>query len=656
MSAIVGTYYFGDRVSKYQIIEQMLGTLVHRGKDGLGIWNESCLGLGHRLLWTTPESIQEKQPLISDCGNIVITADARIDNRDELIKSLDLDTNSAKTITDSDIILRAYQKWAEKCPEKLLGDFAFAIWNSNTQQLFCARDHFGVKPFYYYYSEQIFVFASEIKAILSVPEVPARINEKRIGDYLELLFHDKEITFYENILRLPPASWIKIDANGKTIQSYWSLDPTYELKLNSDAEYAAKFQEIFTEAVRCRLRSAFDVGCTLSGGLDSSSVTCVSRKLLQQQRATFKLHTFSAIFDELKECDEREYINPILEQGGIEAHFIDGDCLNLFSKLEDAFKYQDEVFYAPNWFMTWELYNRANKEGVRILLNGFDGDNVVSMGYGRLSELAKSSRWLSLAKQVWGLSKTWEQNFFKYFASYVQYYGFRPVFNRYRILRLLQRIYRFVWHKIKTIFNISSAPKPDSKPLIASEFARRIDLSARQEEYKKIKTNLGQDERKRHYRNLATGQSSLALEIMDRSMAAFGIEPRYPFWDKRLVEFCLSLPAEQKLDFGFDRVVMRRAMTDILPKKVQWRRGKTDFSSNFARGMHSFDEKQWHEFKIANQELLQKYSNVATLNELYQQFSADGFDNTQNAKDLWKIVSLISWLQYTTNKLSILKD
>jgi asparagine synthase (glutamine-hydrolysing) len=161
----------------------MVDILAHRGPDGAGAWSEESVGLGHRMLHTTPESLNEKLSLVDDRRGLVLTADARLDNRDELITALGFGGRPCEELTDSELILGAYKRWGERCPERLLGDFAFAIWDRRRQELFCARDHIGVKPFYYHRAGKLFVFASEIKALLCVPEVPRRLNEVRVAPF-----------------------------------------------------------------------------------------------------------------------------------------------------------------------------------------------------------------------------------------------------------------------------------------------------------------------------------------------------------------------------------------------------------------------------------------------------------------------------------------
>jgi asparagine synthase (glutamine-hydrolysing) len=650
VSAILGIHYLDGRPLDRDYLERMVDILAHRGPDGATIWCRDSVGLGHRMLWTTPESLLEKQPLVDQSGELIITADARIDNRDELLHTLNLDSGPPEKITDSQLILAAYQQWGEDCPDKLLGDFAFAIWDGRKQQLFCARDHFGIKPFYYYASKQNFVFASEIKAIFCLPEVPQEINEVRIGDYLASMFHDVTSTSYQDILRLPPAHRMTVSNRGIQLQPYWALNPHREIRLGSDEEYAAKFREIFTEAVRCRLRSAFPIGSSLSGGLDSSSITCVARGLLAE-KGEQPLHTFSAVFDKLTECDERTYINAVLAQDGLKPHYIQADQISPLKDIELMFWHQDEAFYAPNWCMGWALHKAAQQQKVRVLLDGFDGDTTVSHGYGYLSELARAGRWFTLTKEVKGLAHALDESFPRWLWSYIKHFGIQATVSKYRVLRLLHRI----GSSIKSFFQRPNGQLPeqaDWSDLLNQKFVARIGLEERHQAWKKVQGHLGLDERERHYRNIATqGLPQFAAEMMDKSMAAFSLEPRYPFWDKRLVEFCLALPPEQKLHLGWDRVVMRRAMTNILPVEVQWRRGKTDFSSNLAHGLLFFEKESLDQLVPYGLGNLTQYLDIPVLEKIYQRFlSSTPQEAGIDVRDIWTVVSLALWLKYTARR------
>src|ERR1700722_8517306 len=209
MSGLVGIFRRDGELASADSLMEAVGAIVHRGPDASGVWLKQSIGLGHCMLWTTPESEHEPFPFEDPESGLVITSDARIDNRTELIESLRL-RKPHDEITDSSLILEAYKKWGEESPAHLVGDFAFAIWDRRNDKIFCARDAMGVKSFYYFLSDKVFVFASEIKAINRFPEVPRRLNEVRVLDHLVNLFEDRTITFYKDILRLPPAMTLSV--------------------------------------------------------------------------------------------------------------------------------------------------------------------------------------------------------------------------------------------------------------------------------------------------------------------------------------------------------------------------------------------------------------------------------------------------------------
>ena len=638
MSGIAGIYRLDGSPVKSENLHRMIDILAHRGPDGADSWCDRAIGLGHRMLWSTPESLLEKLPFTK--GDLTITADVRIDNRSELIPQLNLGNRLPEKITDSEVILAAYEKWGDRCPEELLGDFAFAIWDSCKQQLFCARDHFGVKPFYYYASESLFIFATEIKALFCVSDVPRQINPLRMGDYLLGMFHDTAMTSYQEVFRLPPAHRMTVCATGVELSSYWELDPTRTLPPASNEEYALQLQEIFTEAVNCRLRSAYPIGSTLSGGLDSSSITCVARNLLKQ-KAREPLHTFSAVFDSMPECDERSYTKPIFEQGGLLPHFVQGNHQTALENIEKMFWHQDEAFYAPNWFMNWPLYAEMQQQGVRIMLDGSDGDNAVSKGYGLPNELAAAGRWLEFTRQVWKLSEVSPLPFWKVLWSYFYHYNLKQFVERHWLLRGFRKAVVFVFSNRK----VNERRQRDK--LLSPKFSKKMKMTEREQEWRKTQGHDGLSERQRQYRNLVKqGTESFALEMMDKTVAAFNIEPRYPFWDKRLIEFCLALPAEQKLHDGWDRVVMRRAMSGILPTEVQWRHGKTDFSVNLTNSL--VDNPQTLTEALTSLDFAEAYIDRSALNDIYRRLIET--PSSKDARQLWIGLSLALWIRYVSKE------
>lgn len=578
MSGIVGFYYIDGRPAKLRSLTQMVDVLAHRGPDGSHIWSEGSLGLGHRMLFTTPESRQEKFPMVSSSENFVLTADARIDNRQDLIHRLGLSPRQTSAYTDGQLILKAYEKWGENTPEFLVGDFSFAIWDRQQQKLFCVRDPLGVRPFYFFKSHRFFAFASEIKGLLSLEEIPCQPNQTQISKYLSGYFlpRGEGESYYQDIWELSPGESLTVDHAGHIQRrTYWKPDLSYELKLSSDEEYVEAFRETFTQAVSRRMRSAFPVGSTLSGGLDSTSIACTAQRLLDEQGSTDRLKTFSAVFPVVAEIDgridERSYMQAAKEKSRFDAYDFLADQEGPFEDITKMAFHGEEPIPAPNFYMDWGLFKQAQQQGVRVLMTGIDGDTTVTYGYQYLEELASRFRFLKLYQEAKALSQVeplgtpksimWrfglQSNLPESYVKAIQKIRNRPVAD-------------FNWQVDHTLLKNNFANETGVRDLVMSSFGQAMvgrpsKLSSREV----------------HLLGLQQGSVSLALTWLDKTGGAFGLEARHPFCDRDLVELCIALPSHQKLKQGWTRSILRRAMQDTLPEKVQWRVGKGNLSANF---------------------------------------------------------------------------
>ena len=255
MSGIVGIYNSDGRPVDRMDIKAMTDSIAYRGPDGSGVWTDGPVGLGHLMLQTTPESLHEKLPMLDETGNLAITADARIDNRDKLISSLNFNGRPKEAITDSELILASYKKWEETCPEKLLGDFAFAIWDSVKKKIFCARDPIGIKPFYYHFDGKTLRWASEPRAILQDKKVPQEPNLPLIGRLLVNEYSEREETLYKDIYRLTPSHFMLVEEGRLRKGEYWDIDPKTEIRYRANQEYVEHFLSIFGQAIKSCLRS-----------------------------------------------------------------------------------------------------------------------------------------------------------------------------------------------------------------------------------------------------------------------------------------------------------------------------------------------------------------------------------------------------------------
>jgi len=406
------------------------------------------------------------------------------------------------------------------------------------------------------------------------------------------------------------------------------------VRLPSDEEYAAAFREILTEAVRCRLRSAFPVGATLSGGLDSSSIACVARKLLAAE-GNRRLHTFSAIFPGLPEgdlpkIDERRYINGVLAIGGFEPHYVQADRLSPLADVDRVLWHEDEAFLAPNLYVHWALYGAARQHDVRIFLDGIDGDTTVSHGLGYLAELTRTGRWRTLVTEATALSK--QSSAFFTPRRIIWQYGLRPLIPESAV-----QIWRLLRGRPRSMRLANKAINP--------VLAGRVGLAERARTLPGNGSGPAHTARAEHWRSLTSALIPYTLELADKATAAFSLEARYPFFDRRLAEFCLALPPEQKLHQGWSRAIMRRAMAGILPQEVQWRFRKADLSPNFKRRLLDCERRTLDEVILHESQIIQEYVDVPALRAAYHRYSAQPMQAEEDSLTVYGAVILALWLQ-----------
>lgn len=582
------------------VIASMSAAIAHRGVDASGVACDGPVGMAHRLSWSTAESRHERQTGARAIPRSHIVADARIDNRSDLSETLRIAEPSQ--VSDAEVIVRAYERWGARCVEHLLGDFAFAIWDSRSRELFCARDPMGVKPFYYFESRDLFAFGSEARALFAVPEVPRAIDPLRIASFIDGTICERTHTHYKSIRRLPAAHTLTVSAATSSQSQYWRPDPERELRLSSSGEYAEAFLEIFTDAVKVRAHSVHPVGASLSGGLDSSSITCVARQLRRADGSS-ALHTFSLVFPSLPErdlrlIDERKYIESVVRGGGIVQNWVRGDEVSPTLGIDEILKHLDEPFAAPNLYLHCAMYRAAKASGARVFLDGFDGDTTVSHGFGRFNGLIDRREWDVFEREVRALAHRRGVRP----ESLLSHFGLPHLSHLARRGRWCDwgRIARQLTHRFDVPFGrtaIAHGVKPAAPALHGAYRAMR---GVRDEATSLLRAEIAQalrdhdqpeaaddeatwSERRSHVQALSLPAYQLTLEMADQCAAAFGIEPRYPFFDRRLIEFCLAVPDSEKLADGWPRLVFRRAMEGILPEEIRWRIDKGNLSPNFHR-------------------------------------------------------------------------
>ncbi len=556
--------------------------------------------------------------------------DGRIDNRAELRRLLESKGLRLRDDTDAEFVLKAYLCWGEGCPERVVGDFAFGIWDGFHQRLFCARDHMGAKPLCYFLSDQVFVLASEVKAILALDLVPEQVNKARILDYLvgHLEGIDKTSTFFRNVFKMAPAHTLAVTNQDARTRRYWSLDPTREVMHSSDEAYAQAFREIFSEAVRSRLRGATPVASMMSGGLDSTSIVGMARYILAEQGKE-PIRTFSAISDDDSDCLETKGVREMIAMGGIDATTISPRMTDVYaSHYSRIIQHTDDPFDI-NFYIPMAMYAAARNSGVSVVLDGVDGDIITSQDTAVIAHLVKKGHWQTALREARGLGSFFS-NHDGLSTSYLLWSALK------KSVPLGVRL------RLRPSYTAEVVKRTILDSFINVSLARSEDLEGRLATYGARRRGPNDTLRERHASNVDHPHLAVALDRYDRVASAFSLESRHPLTDKNLVEFCIALPWQQKLDGGWTKAAMRRAMTGLIPEPVRQSRLWPSPGADFAAAVLKYHETRVFDLIRTNDKEVYEFVDGSALFACYQRYRADG--NMQDGYRLLLIMSLSDWL------------
>ncbi|MDT3428822.1 asparagine synthase (glutamine-hydrolyzing) [Paenibacillus forsythiae] len=566
MGAISGIVVIGSDTDAAPAGSAIFEKLKACSFERTGEWTDHSVHLGCGIIYNTPESRLEELPRSNESRTLVLTADAIIDNRAELLESFKLEPEESRVITDSELILRAYEAWGYSCPEHLIGDYAFALWDAGKQELFLARDAMGSRTLYYSYERGFFAFCTIETPLLKLFGRPAELNEKWIADFLAIdgIQHEMECeeTVYRGIYQLPPAHYGIVNAEGFSKKKYWEpLRDIKPIRFKTDEEYVEAFKRCFSEAVECRLRSAGETGIFLSGGMDSGSIACVAAPKLAEKGK--KLHGFTSIpVPEFNERPPRMTIyNESREVGLIaEAYpnigmtyssFADKNCLTDIDELIQVFEQPYKVFQNMTWYHSF--LKLAAERNCAIMLNGQTGNNTISYGNFavHLVTLSRQGRIVSAARELYGFSRLVNEPVTKVLKSAI------PVVlpHRLKLWRHRTRLREFDrFHNV--VVKRSLVHKWNvTERLDQIEANTPISRFPDYEEDRKARTS------PLPFTHIGAVETKLSL--------ASGITIRDPSRDKRVFEFCLAIPSGQFVRSGQERYLLRRAMKGILPDPIR---------------------------------------------------------------------------------------
>ena len=591
MSAIAGIWRFDDKPEPARDCARMLAAQQIYGPHDERYWSDGPLAMGRRLFRTLPEDAHDRQPLQSRDGRLTLVADVRLDNRDELTAALGLPSGEAQQLCDAAILLEGLERWGEGALDRLVGDFAFALWDASAQKLSLARDFLGQRPLHFHRGRGFFAFSSMPKGLHALAEIPRAPDEQMVAEFLTLMPQWGPRSFFKDIARVEPAHIVTVTRDGVSSRRYWQLQrPRTGQQQGSD--YIERLRHHLDQAVRARLRGANGViGSHLSAGFDSGAVAATAARLLAPNNG--KVIAFTAVPRE--GYDGTDSRNRFGDEGplaaataalypNIEHVLIRSGHLSPIDDLDRRYFLFDLPLLNPFNSVWADAINRAAKNrNLPIMLSGRMGNLTVSYdGLELLPELLRSGRliklWQESAKLVANTSMRWRGAASKIFGP------FMPV---------------WLWTWANEIFTGHSYDVSGYTAIRAERLAE-LDLAA-------LALQRDLDLSYRPWKD----SFSLRLWVMHRTdpgntskgtLAGWGIDRRTPLEDRRLIEFCLSIPTEQYLSDGVPRALARRALADRLPQAVLNEQKK------------GFQAADWHEgLTAARADIAAELERLATL-------------------------------------------
>jgi asparagine synthase (glutamine-hydrolysing) len=556
MCGLCGIVALG-RPAEAEAVARMASSLDHRGPDGDGSFaSPAGAALAFRRLAIIDLSDAGLQPFASDDGSLRLVHNGEIYNYRELRRELEAHGHRFRSATDTEVIVRGYEQWGDECVRRFNGMWAIALWDERRRRLFCSRDRFGIKPFYYRWDGARLEFASEPKAFAG----PHRGNPRAIRDYVEQGYLDHtEATFFEGVRRVPPAHNLLLDEHGLRVERYWKLEPGDP----PQGDPAEAVRETFLDSIRLHLRSDVPVGTCLSGGLDSSAIVTTIDHLLRTEADVAapvgdRQKTFTAFFEDTG-FDERPYADAVVAKTRVEPHWVSFTDDDLIENLDAIVFTQDEPFGSTSMIAQWYVMRAAKAAGLTVMLDGQGSDEIFA-GYhtyfaSYFADLLRAGRLGELTREL---------------ASYRTLHGasvatlgemvVRP-FVPARVRWAARGRTRGGTQLLSGDLRSLSAPPEPNGAAFPDHLRRSLHL---------ILAHRGLPE---------------LLRYEDRNSMAHSLEARVPFLDIRLVELLFSLRGSDLIERGRTKSVLRRALGDLLPPPVRDRVDKMGFMTPEARFM-----------------------------------------------------------------------
>ncbi len=628
MCGIAGIISLDPSMVTVDRLKLMTDSIEHRGPDGHGHWisNSGNVGLGHRRLSIIDLSTHGAQPMHFAESRYSITFNGEIYNYLEIKKYLLSKGYVFTSASDTEVLLALFDLKREKCLEDLDGMFAFVIYDKKEHTVFCARDRFGEKPFFYAHKPgEYFFFGSEMKALWA-GGIPKDINNTMLYHYISYGIlenaNDKGETFYNGIRRLENAHYMYVNLENLTIQksSYWDIDILNVDDNISITQASSKFQELFYNSVKRRLRSDVPVGSSLSGGLDSSLVVCVIDELIKG--TSIKQKTFSARFPGFHK-DEGSYMEMVVKKTGADAFYTYPNDAGLIEKLNKIAYHQEEPVGSASICVQYDVMKLAKDNGVIVLLDGQGADEILAGYHNYYNPYFQELRLKDKSQ---------------YHIEIANYSKLHP--NGHVNTSIAADLKKHIWNAFPALlepyFKIKNNVREFINPIFNQDFRTHFSDSSYLEN--NLISSNNSLSASLYNSTMVKGLSEL-LRYADRNSMAHSREVRLPFLSHELVEFLFTLPAGYKIHRGWTKYIMRKSFENILPSKITWRKDKIGFEPPQKSWMDSSSVKD----VIQNRKELLVKKNILNKKVLEQQpMSGAANDLGDNNWQYWMAGNLFS--------------
>ncbi|HMB17661.1 MAG TPA: asparagine synthase (glutamine-hydrolyzing) [Candidatus Paceibacterota bacterium] len=633
MCGITGVYHFNnDEKTTKETVDKMRDTLAHRGPDGKGTFvsKDKKVGLGHRRLSIIDLSEKGAQPMTDEKEEIQIVYNGEVYNFKEIRKDLKNLGYDFKSETDTEVIMKSYQEWGVDCVKKFNGMFAFAIWDKEKERIFTARDHVGIKPFYYSVENGTFLFGSEIKAVLANPGFEKRFAEENVSYYLTFASLPAPYTLFESVKKLPAAHWMIVDKNGVQQKEYWNpLENNRYPKDESEEYYVNEIRRILKDSIEKQMVSDVPFGCFLSGGIDSSTNAALMSEALGEPVETFTI----AARGYGEKYNELNYARKIVDMLGAKSHEITVNHDDLIKFLPKYAKYFDDPNGDQIDFLVYYISKLIKDSGVIVAQVG-EGSDEIFAGYDSyiLAVNLYNKIWKYAEKMPKFLKKI-PHGILKLFSS--------PKFDFAKeYARRLKDEQKPYWGNA-----VPFAPT-DKEKLFKKEYKEKLKKN---HEYKEIESYY-QDVikidpkadflEKMMYLELKMRLPEVLLMRADKMAMAHSVETRVPFLDKRLIELAIRIPQSLKIKNGNGKRMLKKAVKGIIPDEII-NREKKGFSGPMSEWLKKPETAKPLTDKIFNSKLRERdiinYDYVKKLIKNHQKGLVD------NNFKIWNLISLSLW-------------